>query len=244
MPNKEEGSRHRMVVEEVSEVKPEAEVKVEEVKPTILDEAAKVSSQELLSNDNVQIVNNTEEVDKPESTPASPPTPVTPPSQSDTSVEKQKSPVAWILIPGIFLLGAILGGVVFYQKGINTINVTESPTPVATATPTATPTASPSAKVDVSKFDVAIYNGSGIAGEASKVKTLLEDAGFSVTSTGNASTYDYTKTIIKAKNTVDEAVLKTLKDALSKSYVVGDNQTLSTSSTTDIQVVVGSSKAE
>ena len=236
MPNKEEAARHRMVVEEVTEVKPEAEAKVEETKPTILDEAAKVSSQDLMNNDNVQIVN--------EEKPVTHAAPVNVPPPPSENVEKQKSPVAWILIPGIFLLGAILGGVVFYQKGINTINVTESPTPVATATPTATPTASPSAKVDVSKFDVAIYNGSGIAGEAGKVKTLLEDAGFSVTSTGNAATYDYTKTIIKAKSTVDATVLKMVKDALSKSYVVGDNQTLSSSSTTDIQIVVGSSKAE
>ena len=225
MPNKEDSaSRHRMVVEEIEiPEKPTekvAEKVVEQPKPDILDEGAKVSSTGFIDNPRPIFP-----VDKPQ------------------EVSKQGSPVVWILIPGIFILGAILGGIVFYQKGVNTISVEESPTPVASTVAIATPTATPKA-VDVSAFDVAIFNGSGIAGEAGAVKTLLTDAGFNVVSTANAATYDYTKTIIKAKSTIDAAVIQKLKDALSKDYVLGDSQTLSSSSTTDIQVVVGSSKAQ
>ena len=162
------------------------------------------------------------------------------------NVSKEKSPVPLILISGIFILGAILGGIIFYQKGVNTNPSTPAPepTPTVSAVPVATPASTPKAVVDISKFNIAVFNGSGTAGEASKAKALLTDAGFNVVSTGNAATYDYTKTIIKAKSTVDASVIQKIKDALSKVYVVGDSQTLSSSSTTDIQIVVGSSKAE
>lgn len=229
MPNKENASRHRMVVEEIEipnnppvnpEVKP-VENAIPPTEPDILDEGVKVSSQEVVENK----------------------VPVYRPEVSQT-VAKEKSPVFWILIPGIFILGAILGGVYFYQNGVNTIKIESTPTPAPVAVTTPIPTSSPSTSVDVSKFDVAIFNGSGIAGEARKVKDILTTAGFSVVSTGNAATYDYTKTIVKAKSTVGSAVIQKIKDALSKVYIVGDSQTLSSTSTTDIQVVVGSSKAE
>lgn len=238
MPNKEDSAaRHRMVVEEV-EI-PEAHVEkpvqepVTETKLEILNEGISTSSQELIQDQ--------AKPEKPEERFFDEKT-----YQTDVKVMKEKSPVFWILVPGIFILGAILGGIFFYQKEVNTISVDKTPTPTATveSSPTPTPTAKAEVSVDVSKFDVAILNGSGIAGEAGKAKTLLTDAKFNVTSTGNASTYDYTKTIIKAKSTVDASVIAKLKETLSKNYVVGDNQTLASSSTVDIQVIVGSSKAE
>lgn len=231
MPNKEDSaSRHRMVVEEIEipktvsqpepltpEAAPEEKAVNEVPQPEILNEGIKTSQEEIKTSSFIE----------------------RPPE-----VKKQGLSVAWILVPGIFILGAILGGIVFYQKGVNITNVKATPTPAASPKPASSPTPTPKANVDVSEFDVAVYNGSGTAGEAGVVKKLLEDAGFSVVSTGNAATYDYTKTIIKAKSSVDSAVIEKMKDTLSESYVVGDSQTLSSSSTTDIQIVVGSSKAE
>lgn len=238
MPNKEESAaRHRMVVEEVeipeATSKKATEETVREIKPDILEEAASTSSQEVLQDQSREESAEEKMTDNGF-------------QQTDVKVIKEKSPVFWILVPGIFILGAILGGIFFYQKEVNTIDAENTPTPVATpeVSVTPTPTTKAEQKIDVSEFDIAILNGSGIAGEAGKVKTLLEDAGFSVTSTGNAPTYDYTKTIIKAKSTVDNSVIEKLKEALLESYEVGDSQTLPSSSTTDIQVIVGSSKAE
>lgn len=238
MPNKEESAaRHRMVVEEVeipeAASKKATEETVREIKPDILEEAASTSSQEVLQDQSREESAEEKMTDNGF-------------QQTDVKVMKEKSPVFWILVPGIFILGAILGGIFFYQKEVNTIDAENTPTPVATpeVSVTPTPTTKAEEKIDVSEFDIAILNGSGIAGEAGKVKTLLEDAGFSVTSTGNAPTYDYTKTIIKAKSTVDNSVIEKLKEALLESYEVGDSQTLPSSSTTDIQVIVGSSKAE
>jgi outer membrane biosynthesis protein TonB len=147
-----------------------------------------------------------------------------------------------ILIPGVLLLGALLGGIYFYQKSIKTTDGEPSPTPsVQTSTK---PSATPSSQVDLTKYTVAVQNGSGIAGEAGKVKTLLEGAGFKVGTTGNAPSYDFEETIIKTKSTVDKAYLDKLTETLKGSYKVGDNETLPESSKDDVIVIVGSSKAE
>lgn len=226
MPNKEEPKeRKRMVVEEVESVEP---VKKEEaeVKPQILDEAAKISSQELLANEEPQSdhkIQSTEE--KPAVT------------------KKQISPVFWIIIPGIFLLGAILGGIVFYQRGVNR-GQTETSTPTSTPTSSTLPSAGPSASIDLTKYTIRVFNGSGTAGVASSAKALLTTAGFTVGSTGNAATFDYTKTIIKAKSTVDPSYITALSAALGKTYLVDTAQTLASSSADTVQVIIGSSKAQ
>ncbi len=147
-----------------------------------------------------------------------------------------------IIIPGILLLGALLGGIVFYQKSVANPDLAESPIPEATSeSSVATPTPS-STVADLSKYTVNILNGSGIPGEAGKVKSLLEAAKFTVGTTGNAPTYDFTKTIVKAKSSVDAAFVAKLIETLGTNYEVDKAQTLPDSSTIEVQVIVGSSK--
>jgi hypothetical protein len=232
MPSKEETKeRKRMVVEEVkAEETPKTEEieKVEEketpepVKPEILEEAAK----------DVVSIETRKEVRPLD-------------SREEIPIEPKKSPsiVLWIIIPGIFLLGAILGGIVFYQKGVNS-GVTETSAPVTEPASTPVVSASPSATIDLTKYTVTIFNGSGIAGEAGRAKTLLTDEGFKVGTTANAATYDYTKTIIKAKSTVEEAFVTALSKALGKNYSVDTTQTLSSTASDSVQVVIGSSKSQ
>lgn len=224
MPTNDEATaKRRMVVEEIEipekTSETHSEKPAESTKPDILDEGVKVSSHDLTDE------KSTHSPEKPVYSP-----------------RKQGSPFFWIVIPGIFILGAILGGIIYYEKGVNTISPEATPTMSSSATPISTPT--PSATADVSKFAVAIFNGSGIPGEAAKAKELLASAGFNVVSTGNAASYDFTKTIIKAKSSVDPSVIQKLKDTLSKNYLVGDSQTLTASSANDIEVTIGSSKAE
>jgi len=220
MPNKEEHKgRKRMVVEEVGvkeDVSPE---------PKILDEAAK---DKVLSKPETVVEKNIPE-----------------PIKETEVIEPRKSPsiALWIIVPGIFLLGAILGGIVFYQRGVNR-GQEETPTPTAAPTTAPAASASPSASVDLTKYTISIFNGSGIAGEAGKAKTLLTTAGFKVSSTGNAATYDYTKTIIKAKSTVESSFVTALSAALRKTYLVDSPQTLANTSSDNVQVVIGSSKAQ
>lgn len=229
MPQKEETKeRKRMVVEEVKSEEPKKEEEVtkpEVVKePEILEEAVTDSVPE-------KVEAPTESIQPEEK-----PIPI------EDEPKKSKSVALWIIVPGIFLLGAILGGIVFYQRGVNK-GVEVAPTSSPVATVSATPSSSPSASVSLTKYSIKIFNGSGISGEAGKAKTLLTTAGFEVGSTGNAATYDYTKTIIKAKSTVEASYLTALSTALSKTYVVDTTQTLATSSSDIVQVVIGSSKA-
>jgi hypothetical protein len=234
MPDKEETvKRKRMVVEEVAEA-PEKDEEKEAIKPDILDEGAKVSSEELIKEEKEE--NKEDEVVKEEAPIEREIQEISP----ETHRKKSISPVFWIIIPGIFLLGAILGGIVFYQKGINKGQGETSPTPNPVVS--VTPTASPSASINLTKYTVDIFNGSGISGEAGRVKSLLTGAGFKIGTTANAATYGYTKTIVKIKSTIDSDFVSALSTALSKTYIVDTAQTLATSSADDVQVIVGNSK--
>lgn len=112
------------------------------------------------------------------------------------------------------------------------------PSPTSMPSPTATPTPK---QVNVSMYKVTVLNGSGIAGEAAKVKTLLSGNGFSVESTGNATASDYVQTVISAKASVNQDALNQLVKTLSEQYTVSAHPvTLSDSNAADIIVTVGS----
>ncbi|KKR73465.1 MAG: hypothetical protein UU16_C0021G0025 [Candidatus Woesebacteria bacterium GW2011_GWA2_40_7] len=149
-----------------------------------------------------------------------------------------------ILIPGVLLLGALLGGIYFYQKNISSIPEI-TPTPVSIVLPTTVPTASPSAKLILSKYPVNVQNGSGIPGVAGDAKSLLTKAGFSVSATGNADSYDYSDTIIKVRSDVPAEFVTKLTSTLSGIYTVaGKIQDLPDTSKDLVVVIVGSSKSQ
>lgn len=156
--------------------------------------------------------------------------------------------IFWIILPGIILLGLLMGGIIAYSSGINKLKSNEGTkitkaTPQPTVIADASPSAAPIPKVDLTKYKIKVLNGSGIKGEAGKVQTMLEKAGFIVESTGNTKTYDYTKTIIQAKNNVDEAFISQLEKDLSKIYKLDKNEVLKDSETSSVIVIVGSSKS-
>ncbi len=162
--------------------------------------------------------------------------------------EESSFNILWILIPGMLLLGLLIGGIFAYVFGIQKISdikktdtsESQNITAESTVSPTAKPTASPSASL--SKYKIKILNGSGIKGEAGKVQTLIESAGFTVLSTGNAATYDYTKTQITIKTGIDPDFVSTLAATLKKSYQLENTKTVS-SQTNDITIIVGNLKA-
>lgn len=153
----------------------------------------------------------------------------------------------WVIIPGMILLGLLVGGIFAYYSGMNKLKTNQNITKTTTSesTPSAnSPTPTPTVKPDLTQYKIKILNGSGIKGEAGKVQTLLEKAGFKVESTGNAKTYDYTQTIIQAKSSIEENFLVSLKENLSKSYKVAKNETLKDTEASSVIIIVGSSKAE
>jgi len=236
-------ARRRMVVEEIgSQAASDIQEPLEEIKEGVekLQGITEHMSDDVKESTEVQkeIVEAAEKVEPTVPTPLTgqeylPPTP----QRSNGT-----NPLV-IIIPGILLLGALLGGIVFYQKNIsNQPAVTPTPTdnPI---TAVATPTASSSATVDLTKYTVNIFNGSGIGGEAGRAKDLLTTAGFKVGTTANAATYNFTKTIIKAKSTVDPAYIAKLSATLGKNYIVDTAQVLAATAKDDVEVTVGSSKA-
>jgi hypothetical protein len=155
-----------------------------------------------------------------------------------------------IIIPGVLLLGALLGGIVFYQRGISSETAVATPTPIplaynnTAASPTPDTASTSGTTLDLTKYPINVLNGSGTPGQAGVVKDLLTTGGFTVSGTGNADTYDFTKTVIKAKADVPAAFLTQVSTTLSKDYVMDVNGTLATSSADEVQVIVGSTKAE
>lgn len=171
------------------------------------------------------------------------------------TTEKKKNLFVYFVVVALitFFLGLafIVGGSFALQnKDISLPEFTqllgmseEEPTPEPTTKlePTATPE-----PVDLSKYTIQVLNGSGVTGEAAKLKTALIDAGFKVGSTGNADLSDYTKTQISASKSVDKAYLKKLEETLEKTYVL-DSSAPSTGSTpqgADVVITIGSDKAE
>lgn len=157
----------------------------------------------------------------------------------DISVHKKSSfpsIILWAL--SILLIVAGIGAVIIgiNKGGMKSISFAK-PTP--TVTPTIAPTASPTPQADRSKLKVEILNGSGKAGVASTMKTVLEGKGYVVAGTGNAQNYDYAKTEIQVK--AEQSVyLPVLQADLSGSYSIGSaSSTLKSSLPYDAVVIVG-----
>lgn len=89
--------------------------------------------------------------------------------------------------------------------------------PTISTTPTNIPTPIPTINFDLLKIQV--LNGSGVAGEATKVSTLLSQSKFKVAKTGNASNYDFVKTEIKVKNSISSTITDLLIKSLESQYV-------------------------
>jgi len=248
----EDKTRKRMIVEEVgvtpeeSTPEPVNSEPVEEIKE-------KVEELQTLTEDISQSVEKSAEVQEDlakaaeevvASEPTEKPQEETTPMMPEIKRSDSPNPLL-IIIPGIFLLGALLGGIYFYQKGVSGVSTEPTPTPDYSNTITPSPTSTPATtKIDLTKYPINVMNGSGTPGQAGTVKDLLTGAGFKVSAAGNASSYDYTKTVIKVKADVPAEFVTKLSEALSKSYVLDTNQSLATSSADSVQVIIGSTKAK
>jgi hypothetical protein len=109
----------------------------------------------------------------------------------------------------------------------------KEPKPSATASPS---TSGPPLVTPPENISVTVLNGSGIAGEASRVAKELTAAGFNVVSVGNAARSDYASTTVSHDPAYDESG-RTLGAALAGSEVVED---ISLGST--LTVVVGADR--
>lgn len=139
----------------------------------------------------------------------------------------------------VFLIILAVGaGTFVYLSKTETKNPEPSPTPEVVTTPT------PSPEVDRSAYKVAILNGSGITGEAARLKEKLIDLNFEVERTGNADKSNYKKTVIQTKEGVSHAFIEVLEKELAKRYVLSTTETLDKDSKNDVVVIIGKEKTE
>ncbi len=163
---------------------------------------------------------------------------VTPEITMHHSPSKKRPIVGWAItmIVVCLIVGGGMYGVSTGAVSIPTLMATPTPTPTSTPTPTPTPDVT---QLDKSTLSVQVLNGSGIVGEAGKMKTLLEEKGYTVDNTGNAETYDYetTKIMVKAES---EAYVALLEEDLKESYSLDTSEaTLPDDVPYDVRIIVG-----
>ncbi|MDQ5900615.1 MAG: LytR protein [Patescibacteria group bacterium] len=112
----------------------------------------------------------------------------------------------------------------------STQKVTPTPTGKAAVTPTQ------AAKKGIS---VRVLNGSGEQGAAGDGAAVLLAAGYTITGTGNADTFDYDETVIQVKKS-KQTEAAALRKALSTEYTVAQTvETLAETANVDAIVIVG-----
>lgn len=175
-----------------------------------------------------------------------------PSSQSTVQYEelypKKKGSLSLLTIFLAFIIslvigGALVGGIFYYQNNVDNTGEVKEPGPTFTPPPeTSSPLPTDENGVedlDLTTYNVQVLNGSGKAGEAGKVETLLVSAGFVEIETGNAKSYDYTETEISIKEDVPAGVLDEALSALDV-YSTSEGQALDKDNEFDIVVIIGS----
>lgn len=158
---------------------------------------------------------------------------------TDISFEqsRNKQPLfVWALI--VVVVALVTGAVLILiannlpsETADKTLQVT--PTPLSMPTPTAIP------EVDKSEYSIQVLNGGGLAGAASKIKTILIDAGYTVDDVGNTDDYSYEETEIAVKPNKSQ-IVEILKEDLKEDYVIGSTSAdLSSSVPFDVRIIVG-----
>jgi len=144
----------------------------------------------------------------------------------------------WIGLATLLVVGVVVGGVLRVRSVEKKPDVPEVVAPVPSITPTPTPTPEP---VDLSVLTVQVLNGSGVVGEAGRVKVLLTEAGFEEdkVETANAKNYDYLETEVRIKQGLADGLYVQLKELLSGDYTVSEEAVLPISAEFDIQIIVG-----
>lgn len=134
-----------------------------------------------------------------------------------------------------FLTGGIL---LAAAKKTSPMKLFARPTPTPTPTSTPTPTPTPAA-IDKTSLEIKVLNGGGTPGAAAKMKSFLEEKGYTVASTGNTDEYTYTTTEIHGKDTMKDAIANLQAD-LTDTYTLGTVAAdLSASASADVEVIVG-----
>lgn len=163
---------------------------------------------------------------------------------SDPGVNPEITVVGKKTTPLGVWVGAMLG--LALAIGVSLVVLVKGP-PVlpfvgAKPTPTLAPTAVPSptlASLNRADIKISVINGGGTPGAGGKMKTFLEDKGYTVVSVGNAEAYSYEQTEVLAKTGKADIVALMTED-LKADYSLGTSSaTVEDTVGFDAQVIVG-----
>lgn len=173
--------------------------------------------------------------------------------------EKKRNPFVFFMIIALvaFLTGlAFMAGIYYAMPNKNffampslpslpAIPGVVQPTPTPQLSARVSPTAAPSPEVKLSDYSVKVLNGSGVSGQAARVKAALEAEGFTVASTGNAASNDFAKTQVTYQKRVSKEALDKVLTVLKKTYVVEKETELPATATkeSDITITIGKETA-
>jgi hypothetical protein len=155
----------------------------------------------------------------------------------------------------LILAGIVSGGWLFYERNpyLKTLFerrqdpesqmvIPEEPViPETEIIPEEDPEELPPPVINKEEFSISIFNGTAIAGEAGRLRTVLQGAGFTVSEIGNHEDQAQTLTTLFVGSNVPESLVVELKSLLETSYsqvvispspVVGE----------DIHIVIGTKK--
>ncbi len=160
------------------------------------------------------------------------------PTTNNAVTLEESNGLRWVLILIILFLVGLMGGLFYFFILQN--KTPEKPKSNLKTVAVYTPSPSPTT-VAKNTYVIRVLNGSGIAGQAASVQTLLTGEGYNVPDIGNADNSNYTKTKIQAKSTVDKTYLSNLEKDLSAKYTVDTTVSPTTGSETDdVVVIIGS----
>ncbi|MGB6839132.1 MAG: LytR C-terminal domain-containing protein, partial [Microgenomates group bacterium] len=137
-----------------------------------------------------------------------------------------------LIVALIFLVGGFL-----VLRGGSTKTPDATPTPFDQDLVTPFPTETPE-PVDKSEIEIEIFNGTGIAKEASYLQGKLRDLGFTQIETGNAEDQDQIVTKVTFSSSVPEAIVDEITEELEDIYEDVETST-SGSLDVDVQIVTG-----
>jgi len=124
-----------------------------------------------------------------------------------------------VIIGAIIVVIVSAGGYLYYKSSQEKLTTPPNETAITTVTQKPSPSPTPE-EVAVDEYPIEILNGSGIAGEAGRAQTLLEDSDYIIDSIGNAEKYDYDQTVIQAGADVPKSWIDALKTVLEEKYDV------------------------
>lgn len=144
-----------------------------------------------------------------------------------------------LIILGFLIVLTVLMGGLLYVQYLHVSGLSKQVE--STVVPTQIPTPTAIVGEDPANLKVVVMNGTGIAGQAGRVKDLLSEAGYTNVITENSETKDYQKTEIIFSSKVSEKQQSEIKELLLKTFTAVTSKT-DTKADKDIQITTGEEK--